>query len=88
MSCAAIATVAVAGQPPSAGAPGSDAIDDGFIEFLGSDDVGDAALWEALKKSAPVRAAPRGAAPQEPGSQEPASQDPVLREPVSRDPSA
>jgi hypothetical protein len=26
---------------------------DEFIEFLGADDVGDAALWEFLKNSAP-----------------------------------
>lgn len=29
----------------------SDTTDEGFIEFLGSDDVGDAAWWEFLKRS-------------------------------------
>jgi hypothetical protein len=35
--------------PPTASA---DAPDEEFIEFLGEDDVGDAAWWEFLKKSA------------------------------------
>jgi hypothetical protein len=34
--------------PPSQGAPDGD-----FIEFLGGDDVGDAAWWEFLKKVPP-----------------------------------
>jgi hypothetical protein len=38
---------------PGADAPGADAPDDEFIEFLGADDVGDAAWWAFLKKSAP-----------------------------------
>jgi hypothetical protein len=57
---------AIAGQPPSPPPP-PDAVrqpqpaaeeagtadpDDGFIEFLGADDVGDPALWAFLKKSA------------------------------------
>jgi hypothetical protein len=33
--------------------PAVDAPDDEFIEFLGADDVGDAAWWAFLKKSAP-----------------------------------
>jgi hypothetical protein len=33
-------------EPPSQGAP-----DDEFIEFLGTDDVGDEAWWEFLKKA-------------------------------------
>jgi len=37
---------------PSAAAPAAAAPDDDFIEFLGRDDVGDAALWAFLKKSA------------------------------------
>ena len=43
--------------PPPAAVPASkaDPPDEGFIEFLGSDDVGDAALWEFLKR-APQRA--------------------------------
>ena len=35
------------------GMPGVGTPDDDFIEFLGADDVGDAALWAFLKKSAP-----------------------------------
>jgi hypothetical protein len=37
---------------PGVDAPGVDAPDDEFIEFLGADDVGDAAWWAFLKKSA------------------------------------
>jgi hypothetical protein len=37
---------------PDAAAPAAAAPDDDFIEFLGRDDVGDAALWAFLKKSA------------------------------------
>jgi hypothetical protein len=37
---------------PGAAAPAAAAPDDDFIEFLGRDDVGDAALWAFLKKSA------------------------------------
>lgn len=56
---------AIAGQPPpaasdSASPHGSDATttgaaapNDEFIEFLGTDDVGDADWWEFLKRSAP-----------------------------------
>jgi hypothetical protein len=42
--------------PPAQAAPASAAVppDEGFIEFLGSDDVGDAAWWDFLKK-APLR---------------------------------
>jgi hypothetical protein len=47
-------------------APAADAPDESFLEFLGSDDVGDAALWEYLK-----RAPPRGnAAPATPPPQD------------------
>ena len=38
--------------PPAADAAGAATPDDEFIEFLGRDDVGDAALWAFLKKSA------------------------------------
>jgi len=64
LACAA----AFAGPPPSKPAPppadaapnappavdpsGVAAPDGDFIEFLGADDVGDAALWAFLKKSA------------------------------------
>jgi hypothetical protein len=37
---------------PAVDASGVAAPDDEFIEFLGRDDVGDAALWAFLKKSA------------------------------------
>jgi len=60
-ACAA----AIAAQPPPPAPPAqpparavltsaADPPDEGFIEFLGSDDVGDAAWWEFLKK-APLR---------------------------------
>jgi hypothetical protein len=39
--------------------------DDGFLEFLGSDDVGDAAWWEFFK-----RAPPRGSDPPAPPPQD------------------
>jgi hypothetical protein len=38
---------------------------DEFIEFLGADDVGDAAWWEFLKKSAPRREQPPVPPPQD-----------------------
>ncbi len=63
MCMAALGGGAVADQPPSSRtapqqdadvvAPGAATPDDEFIEFLGADDVGDAAWWEFLKKSAP-----------------------------------
>ena len=37
---------------PEVVTPGVATPDDDFIEFLGADDVGDAALWAFLKKSA------------------------------------
>jgi len=43
--------------------PPADPADDEFIEFLGEDDVGDAAWWEFLKKSAPDQDPPKPAAP-------------------------
>ena len=59
----ALAGSAAADQPPPARATpqqdsdvaksGAATPDDEFIEFLGTDDVGDAAWWEFLKKSAP-----------------------------------
>jgi hypothetical protein len=45
---------------PSRGAP-----DDDFIEFLGGDDVGDAAWWEFLKKVPPRGEKPPPTPPQE-----------------------
>jgi hypothetical protein len=46
----------VTAATPGAGAPSVGTPDDDFIEFLGADDVEDAAWWEYLKKSAPRRA--------------------------------
>jgi hypothetical protein len=39
--------------PPAAQSPSQSAPDNDFIEFLGADDVGDAAWWEFLKKAPP-----------------------------------
>jgi hypothetical protein len=39
--------------PPKPPPPKVEAPDEGLIEFLGSDDVGDAAWWEFLKRSRP-----------------------------------
>jgi len=60
---AVLCAAGVAAQPPvppSARPPvvaqpatSSDTSDDDFIEFLGADDVGDAAWWEFLKKAPP-----------------------------------
>jgi hypothetical protein len=47
-------------QTSSQGAP-----DDGFIEFLGTDDVGDAAWWEFLKKAPPRGGNPPATPPQD-----------------------
>jgi hypothetical protein len=49
-----------ASQPPSQGAP-----DEDFIEFLGGDDVGDAAWWEFLKKVPPRGGNPPAPPPQD-----------------------
>jgi hypothetical protein len=46
--------------PPQQGAP-----DDEFIEFLGGDDVGDAAWWEFLKKVPPRAGNPPATPPQD-----------------------
>jgi hypothetical protein len=43
---------------PIAGTPSAGTPNDDFIEFLGADDVEDAAWWEFLKKSAPRRDQP------------------------------
>lgn len=73
LASAAICTAAFAGPPPpttpampsppasSHGAPP----DDDFIEFLGRDDVGDAAWWEFLKRVPPRGQKPPEAPPQE-----------------------
>jgi hypothetical protein len=49
-------------QPAPAQDPGAS---DEFIEFLGGDDVGDAAWWEFLKKSAPRKDQPPVPPPQD-----------------------
>jgi hypothetical protein len=58
---------AFAGQPaplpPDAPPQASDVPDDEFIEFLGEDDVGDAAWWEFLKNTTPRKEPP--SAPQD-----------------------
>jgi hypothetical protein len=49
-----LCATAIAAPPPPSPPPtaSADAPDDEFIDFLGEDDVGDAAWWEFLKKSA------------------------------------
>lgn len=49
--------------PPAAPATSTVAPDEGFLEFLGSDDVGDAAWWEFLKKAPPRGSDPPAAPP-------------------------
>jgi hypothetical protein len=39
--------------------------DEGFLEFLGSDDVGDAAWWEFLKRAPPQGNVPPAPSPQD-----------------------
>ena len=52
--------------PPSAPPPSSQgAPDDDFIEFLGGDDVGDAAWWDFLKKVPPRGDSPPATPPQD-----------------------
>jgi hypothetical protein len=50
---------------PSSASSATGAPDESFLEFLGSDDVGDAAWWDFLKK-----APPRGNVPPAPPAQE------------------
>jgi len=50
---------------PAAPAPPQGAPDDEFIEFLGGDDVGDAAWWEFLKKVPPRGDSPPATPPQD-----------------------
>jgi hypothetical protein len=45
-------------SPSAAATPDESQADDEFIEFLGRDDVGDAAWWEFLKKSEPRKDEP------------------------------
>jgi hypothetical protein len=52
--CAALAPGAPrAAPPPSSEAAPPDVPDDELIEFLGADDVGDAAWWDFLKTAPP-----------------------------------
>jgi hypothetical protein len=66
-----VGATAVAADPPPAPPPPAtpsaspDAPGDDFIEFLGADDVGDAAWWEFLKKVPPRGMNPPAAPPQE-----------------------
>lgn len=50
-----------------ANAQPADPPDDGFIEFLGSDDVGDADWWEFLKRAPPRGNTPPAPPPQDAG---------------------
>src|SRR5271168_4081774 len=73
LASAAVCAAAFAGPPPPAtpavpppaSSPHGAPPDDDFIEFLGRDDVGDAAWWEFLK-----RVPPRGQKPPEAPTQE------------------
>jgi hypothetical protein len=47
------APATVPAQVPTPPNPSADAPDDGLIEFLGADDVGDADWWEFFKKAPP-----------------------------------
>jgi len=47
------AEAAAAALPPASSAKPPATLDEGFLEFLGSDDTGDMAWWEFLKKAAP-----------------------------------
>ncbi|MEO7205805.1 MAG: hypothetical protein ABI145_03240 [Steroidobacteraceae bacterium] len=49
--------------PPASSAKPPAPPDESFLEFLGSDDVGDAAWWEFLKKAPPRGSDPAPATP-------------------------
>ena len=49
--------------PPKPPPPKVETPDEGLIEFLGSDDVGDAAWWEFLKRTRPQGTNPPPAPP-------------------------
>ena len=60
------ASSATPATPPAATpAPAPPPPDEGFLEFLGSDDVGDAAWWEFLKKAPPPGTTPPATPPQD-----------------------
>jgi hypothetical protein len=54
---------APAPPPRASSAKSPPAPDESFLEFLGSDDVGDAAWWEFLKKAPPRGSNPPPATP-------------------------
>lgn len=51
--------------PPASSAKTPATPDESFLEFLGSDDMGDAAWWEFLKKAPPRGSDPPPAPPQD-----------------------
>jgi hypothetical protein len=57
------AAPAPAPPPPASSAKSPPAPDESLLEFLGSDDVGDAAWWEFLKKAPPRGTNPPPATP-------------------------
>lgn len=68
----AFAAAVAAPPPPATPSPGASpppptqwTPDDDLIEFLGADDVGDAAWWEFLKKVPPRGENPPATPPQE-----------------------
>jgi hypothetical protein len=69
--CAAANAAPPAPTPPAASptvtssAPATGAPDESFLEFLGSDDVGDAAWWDFLKKAPPRGSVPPAPPPQD-----------------------
>jgi hypothetical protein len=54
-----------ASPPVTTPAQSTVAPDEAFLEFLGSDDVGDAAWWEFLKKAPPRGSVPPAPPPQD-----------------------
>jgi hypothetical protein len=74
--CAAAFAGSLQAQPPSLPPPreapttvpradSPEGPDDDFLEFLGADDVGDAAWWDFFKKAPPHGATPPAAPPQD-----------------------
>jgi hypothetical protein len=67
--CATANAAPPASAPPAASptvaASATVAPDEGFLEFLGSDDVGDAAWWDFLKKAPPRGNVPPASPPQD-----------------------
>ncbi|MDP9009770.1 MAG: hypothetical protein M3N91_13875 [Pseudomonadota bacterium] len=68
--CAAANAAPPPAAPPAspvgtASAQSTVAPDESFLEFLGSDDVGDAAWWEFLKKAPPQGSVPPAPPPQD-----------------------